>query len=253
MHTDQILGIIPARYASTRFPGKPLADLGGKSMIRRVVQSASAVLSHVLVATDDDRIRSEVESFGGQVVMTDPLHASGTDRCAEALQIVSESSLTKFNVVVNIQGDEPFLRPDQLQAVCDSFDDENVDIATLIKPIETREIIFDPNRPKVVIDNRGFALYFSRSPIPYLRDVPDADWHSRHTYFQHIGLYAYRTGVLRKITSLPQSILERAESLEQLRWLGNGYRIKAIETAYESFGIDTPEDLERARRNGLFT
>lgn len=251
MHTDTIIGIIPARYASTRFPGKPLADMGGKTMIRRVFEAASEVLSHVCVATDNDRIFNEVQSFGGEALMTSQTHPSGTDRCAEALAHLERRGLTKFNVVINIQGDEPFIRSDQLIAICDAFEDSKVDIATLVKPVQEHAVVFDPNRPKVVLDQNDFALYFSRSAIPFLRDVANAYWHKKHTYFQHIGLYAYRADILKKITKLPPGRLESAESLEQLRWLENGMRIKAIRTQFESYGIDTPEDLQKVLKLGL--
>ena len=252
MNNLKVVGIIPARYASTRFPGKPLADLGGKTMIQRVTEAASQVLDHVVVATDDIRIESAVKSFGGAVMMTSEEHKSGTDRCVEALEKYELAQQTKFDVVVNIQGDEPFIRKEHIENLVNCFATPETDIATLIKIIESNEVIFDPNRPKVVVDGQDMAIYFSRSPIPYLRDVDREKWHKAHTYFQHIGMYAYRSQVLRKITKLGQGVLEKAESLEQLRWLENGYRIKTAVTGHESYGIDTPADLERAKKLGLF-
>lgn len=245
------LGIIPSRYASTRFPGKPLADIAGKPMIRRVYESVAGSLNDVIVATDDERIYNAVKNFGGRVVMTSPSHKSGTDRCAEALDIYEKSTSVTFDVVINIQGDEPFIRDDQIQAIRDCFSDVNTEIATLIKKIENNTVIFDPNRPKVVINKKNFALYFSRSPIPAIRDIENEKWHEKHIFYQHIGMYAYRSDVLRKLSSLPQGILEKAESLEQLRWLENGYKIKTALTKFESYGIDTPEDLEKAVKLGL--
>jgi 3-deoxy-manno-octulosonate cytidylyltransferase (CMP-KDO synthetase) len=247
----KFLGIIPSRYASTRFPGKPLADFAGKPMIRKVYESVVAALDDVLVATDDRRIFEAVENFGGKVVMTSPDHKSGTDRCAEALDRFEKNSSEKYDVVINIQGDEPFIRIDQIETICECFSDLNTEIATLIKKIEDNAIVFDPNRPKVVIDKKGFALYFSRSPIPAIRDIENKEWHTKHTFYQHIGMYAYRSYVLRELSFLPQGLLEKAESLEQLRWLENGYKIKTAITEFESYGIDTPEDLERAVKLGL--
>jgi 3-deoxy-manno-octulosonate cytidylyltransferase (CMP-KDO synthetase) len=247
-----ILGIIPARYASTRFPGKPLVTLGKMSMIERVYRAISDVLEHVLIATDDKRIQDHVESFGGEVVMTSEKHRSGTDRCAEAMEIYAGSRLTNFNIVLNVQGDEPFIRDDQIRSICECFTDKTVEIATLIKPIDDSRVIFDPNRPKVVVDAKDFAMYFSRSPIPFVRDLPADKWMNSHRFFQHIGMYAYRKDILQKLSMLKPGILERVESLEQLRWLEHGFRIKTAVTQYESFGIDTPADLENAKKLGLF-
>ena len=241
----KFIGIIPARYASTRFPGKPLAILGGKTVIQRVYEQVSNVFEDVVVATDDKRIYDAVVQFGGRVVMTRTDHRSGTDRCFEAFQKTGQD----YDVVVNIQGDEPFIQPQQLVAVQRCFDDPQTDIATLVKPFsphDSYEALVNPNSPKVVVDNKMHALYFSRSVVPYLRGVDPAEWLSKHTFYKHIGLYAYRVDTLRQITSLPQGSLEQAESLEQLRWLENGFTIKIGVTDVETIGIDTPEDLQRA-------
>ncbi len=241
------LGIIPARYASTRFPAKPLAMLGGKRVIERVYGQVSGVLDDAWVATDDERIADAVRAFGGQVVMTSVHHKSGTDRCREAFEKIGRP----FDVVVNIQGDEPFIQPSQLEAVKACFSDPATQIATLVKPFspdDGLEALENPNSPKVVVDARMNALYFSRSVIPYLRNVDRTEWLAHHTFYKHIGLYAYRAEVLAEITSLPQSSLELAESLEQLRWLQNGYTIKVGVTQVKTIGIDTPQDLERAER-----
>ena len=227
----KFLGIIPARYASTRFPAKPLAVLGGKTVIQRVYEQVAGILDDAYVATDDERIEAAVKAFGGKVVMTSTEHKSGTDRCQEACTKIGG----QFDVVVNIQGDEPFIQPSQLQAVKACFDDPATQIATLVKPFTVDngfEALENVNSPKVVLNKNRNALYFSRSII--------------HTYYKHIGLYAYRVEVLKEITALPQSSLEIAESLEQLRWLENGYTIKAGITDVETIGIDTPQDLERA-------
>ncbi len=245
------IGIIPARFASTRFPGKPLAMIGGKPMVQRVYEQALKVLDVVVVATDDNRIFSAVESFGGKVVMTSPWHKSGTDRAAEALQIVVDQLGRKFDVVLNIQGDEPFIQPEQLRKVLSCFLDKDAEIATLVKPFGPSEDIFNPNSVKVVINRRGEAIYFSRSPIPYMRGVDKELWGNQHVFLKHIGLYGYRSDVLEDITKLEQTPLEIAESLEQLRWIENGYKIKVEQTHLESIGIDTPEDLERVIHLGL--
>lgn len=241
----KFVAIIPARYSSSRFPGKPLADIKGKTMIRRVYERTSMVFEHCWVATDDVRIENEVRSFGGNVAMTSSDHKSGTDRCAEALGIAEKQSGISFDVVVNVQGDEPFISTEQLATVKSLFDDPATQIATLVKPFSESEDIFNPNSPKVVISNSGNALYFSRSVIPHLRGVQTSEWQRTHTYYKHIGLYAYRSEVLASITRLPQSVLEKAESLEQLRWIENGYDIKVGITNSESVAIDTPEDLQR--------
>lgn len=239
------IAIIPARYASTRFPGKPLAQLGGQSVIERVYRQVSGVIEDVVVATDDERIYSAVEAFGGRVVMTSAEHRSGTDRCWEAYCKQDE----QFDVVINVQGDEPFISASQLRAIISCFEDENTDIATLIKPFTKEDglsALENPNTPKVVLDAQMRAIYFSRSVIPYLRGVEREQWLSHHTFYKHIGMYAFRSEVLEQITSLEQSVLEKAESLEQLRWLENGYKIGVGITEEETIGIDTPEDLQRA-------
>ncbi len=234
--------IIPARYASTRFPGKPLALLGNKPVIQHVYEQATSVLNEVWVATDDDRIREAVEKFGGRVVMTRADHKSGTDRIEEA----AEKTGTQADVVINIQGDEPFVQPSQIKTLMQLFDNADTQIGTLGKHFENIEAVNNPNSPKIVTDKQGFALYFSRSVIPYIRGAQDNEWLSHFPFLKHLGLYAYRREVLHEITQLPQSSLEIAESLEQLRWLENGYRIRVGLTDVETVGIDTPEDLQRA-------
>lgn len=244
----KFIGIVPARYASSRFPGKPLADIGGMSMIERVYTQIKDVLDEVCVATDDVRILDAVKAFGGNVVMTSDQHKSGTDRCYEAYTKAGDG----FDIVVNVQGDEPFIRPEQIELLKGCFADRSTQIATLVKPFHANDdfesVLFNPNSPKVVLNKQQEAMYFSRSVIPYVRGKEYTEWLSNHTYYNHIGLYAYRADVLKEITRLPQSPLELAESLEQLRWLENGYRIKVGITDHETIGIDTPEDLERAVR-----
>ena len=234
--------IIPARYASTRFPGKPLALLGNKPVIQHVYEQTSSVLSEVWVATDDDRIREAVKKFGGRVVMTRADHKSGTDRIEEA----AEKTGTQADVIINIQGDEPFVQPSQIKTLMQLFDNADTQIGTLGKHFENIEAVNNPNSPKIVTDKQGFALYFSRSVIPYIRGAQDNEWLSHFPFLKHLGLYAYRREVLHEITQLPQSSLEIAESLEQLRWLENGYRIRVGLTDVETVGIDPPEDLQRA-------
>lgn len=243
----KFIGIIPARYASTRFPAKPLAILGSKTVIERVYKQVENVLDDVVVATDDERIMQAVSSFGGKAVMTSASHKSGTDRVYEAFTKVGQG----YDVVVNIQGDEPFIQAEQLQAIKACFDDPTVDIATLVKPFKPEDglaALENANSPKVVVNKRMEAMYFSRSIIPFCRGKEKGDWLYSHTYYKHIGLYAYRADVLKQITSLPQSALEIAESLEQLRWLENGYKIKVGVSDIETIGIDTPADLERAEQ-----
>ncbi len=239
----KFIGIIPARYESTRFPGKPLVMIKEKPMIQWVYENAMKALDDVFVATDDDRIFDAVEAFGGKVVKTSATHQSGTDRCAEAAMQISVT--TKFDVVINIQGDEPFIQGEQIELLKSCFE-SYTEIATLVKKIGSTEELFNPNRPKVVIDEKNNALYFSRSPIPYIRGAEEKDWLTKNDFWAHIGMYAFKADILQEITKLNQSKLELSESLEQLRWLENGYKIKTAETYSQSIGIDTPEDLEAA-------
>ena len=240
----KFMAIIPARYASTRFPGKPLAVLGGKTVIQRVYEQVSSVLSEVYVATDDQRIYDCVEGFGGKAVMTREDHKSGTDRIEEAVEKIG----TDADVIINVQGDEPFIQPSQVETLMHLFDAPETQIGTLGKLFESMEAVENPNSPKIVTDNRGFALYFSRSVIPYIRGIERNDWLGQYPFLKHLGIYAYRREVLAEVTRLPQSSLEKAESLEQLRWLQNGYRIRVGLTDVETIGIDTPEDLQRAEQ-----
>ena len=249
----KFIGIIPARYASTRFPGKPLADINGKSMIERVFKQAKKSLECVYVATDNDRIAAEVTRFGGNFVMTSENHQSGTDRIAEAIEKIQEKIKENFDVVINIQGDEPFIYPEQIQEIISCFKNPETQIATLVKKIENEEDIFDTNKPKVVFNKNMQAILFSRSPIPFVRNIEKKQWHLKHNFYKHIGMYAYKTGVLKALTKLQQSKLEIAESLEQLRWLENGYIISVAITELESHGIDTPEDLEKILKNKLLS
>lgn len=242
----KFIGIIPARYASTRFPGKPLADLCGKPVIKHVYERASEILDNVAVATDDDRIFDAVKAFGGNAVMTRNDHPSGTDRIDEAFSLLNSDA----DVVINIQGDEPFIKPEQIRLLMDAFGDDATDIATLACPFNKEsgfETLADPNLVKVTFADNGKALYFSRSVIPYVRGVKTDKWLETTDFFTHIGVYAYRASVLKAITKLKQSSLEKAESLEQLRWLQNGLNIKVCVTDSKSVGIDTPDDLENAR------
>lgn len=239
-------GIIPARYASSRFPGKPLALIGKKPMIQIVYEQASLSLDVVYVATDDRRIFDAVTGFGGQVVMTSTAHRSGTDRCAEALAHILKETGVHIDVVINIQGDEPFIKPEQIDVLKNCFTDKKVEIATLVRKVNPGEDIFNPNQPKVILNSDGDAIYFSRAAIPYLRDVEPDEWTKNHVYYKHIGLYAYRAESLRKITLLSPGSLELAESLEQNRWLENGFHIRTAATLWENIGVDTPHDLEKA-------
>jgi 3-deoxy-manno-octulosonate cytidylyltransferase (CMP-KDO synthetase) len=236
-----ILGIIPARYGSTRFPGKPLVMIGGKSMIRRVWEQAgkSVSLNRVIIATDNETIAAHVTGFGGEVMMTGTHHRSGTERCAEVLENVS----APYDAVVNIQGDEPFINPQQIDLVAGCFRDPGTDIATLVKRIATMEEIENPNVVKVVVDKNMRALLFSRAPIPFVRNREMGKWLQKTIFFRHIGIYGYRSSVLRELILLPESMLEKAESLEQLRWLEQGYSIRVQETDLETLSIDTPADL----------
>lgn len=238
----KFIGIIPARYASSRFPGKPLAILGGKPVIQRVYEQVNKLLDNVYVATDDQRIYDCVKNFGGKVVMTKTNHKSGTDRIEEAIEIIGGD----WDVVVNIQGDEPFIQKEQILSLCECFKDPNTQIATLGKPFTTMDAVTNPNSPKIVLDNQNFAMYFSRSIIPHIRGKQTNEWINSYNYIKHLGIYAYRKDILQEITKLPQSSLEIAESLEQLRWLQNGYKIKVGITEIETVGIDTPDDLVRA-------
>lgn len=246
----RFIAIIPARYASTRFPGKPLAELGGKPVIQRVYEQAVSVLGEAYVATDDERIFNKVEEFGGRAVMTRTDHKSGTDRIEEAVEKISryENSGARYedSVIINVQGDEPFIQRSQIETLCQLFDDPQTQIGTLGKRFDSIEAMENPNSPKIVTDVNGFALYFSRSVIPFIRGKEKSEWMQQYPFLKHLGIYAYRREVLAEITKLPQSPLEIAESLEQLRWLQNGYRIRVGETTVETVGIDTPEDLQRA-------
>lgn len=243
----KFVAIIPARYGSSRFPGKPLADMHGKTMIQRVYEQVKNSVSDVWVATDDKRIFDTVEAFGGKAVMTSSMHKSGTDRCNDAYIQIGQS----FDVVINVQGDEPFIQPQQIESLKNCFETLDVQLATLVKPFRKEDgfdVLFNPNSPKVIINNKNEAIYFSRSIIPYIRDAHHTEWLDKHIFYKHIGMYAYRTDILQEITKLPQSSLELAESLEQLRWIENGYKIKVGITDIETIGIDTPEDMEKALR-----
>ena len=244
------VGIIPARYASTRFPGKPLVEVGGKMMIQRVYEQVSKLLTDVYVATDDERIELAVKSFGGKVIMTSTNHQSGTDRIAEAVANLTDQG-KNFDVAINIQGDEPFISPTQIRLLMDCFTDESTQISTLVKKIDNEETLFNANSPKVVINTKNEAITFSRSTIPHIRGKVQKDWLMAHIFYKHIGIYAFKVEALSAVTKLPQSSLELAESLEQLRWIENGYNIKVAVTDEEGIAIDTPEDLERA--NEWFT
>jgi len=239
-----IIGIIPARFASTRFPGKALIDIGGKSMIQRVYEQSkkSRSLNKIIVATDDERILNHVIGFGGEAVMTSKDHASGTDRCFEALSHAKEF----YQYIINIQGDEPFIEPAQIDELAEALQD-NVEIATQMIAVKNKEELFDAGEAKIVLNENNEALYFSRSPIPFVRNVSEENWHLHHTFYRQVGMYAYRKDILKKITQLRVSSLEKAESLEQLRWLQNGFKIKCVLTKYESHCVDVPEDIERLR------
>lgn len=246
MEKLKVVGVIPARYASTRFPGKPLVMIGGKPMIQRVYERVSEVLDTVVVATDDERIAEVVDGFGGKVVLTRPDHPSGTDRCYEACTLLDQD----YDLVVNIQGDEPFIHPSQIEALIACFDSEEVEIATLVRKITSDDgagFLRSPNHPKVVMNSRGDALLFSRSVVPFLRGVPEDAYLQEGDFYAHIGIYAFRWQVLKEVVQLAPSRLEKAESLEQLRWLENGYTIRCGITTHRSIGIDTPEDLEKLK------
>ena len=240
-----ILGVIPARYASSRFPGKPLVDILGKSMIQRVYVQAkkSDKLDEIVVATDDERIFNHVKSFGGKAVMTESNHPSGTDRCFEAFK----KSGKDFKYIINIQGDEPFIDPSQIDLLVDVCDGKT-ELATLMIPVDSHEVLFDTGEVKITMNNKHEALYFSREVIPHIKGIDKKDWHRHFPYYRHAGMYAYRADILKKITMLEISSLEKAESLEQLRWLENGFKIKLAITNFDSHCIDTPEDIEKVLR-----
>lgn len=245
MKNLRAIAIIPARYASSRFPAKPLALLGGKMVVQRVYEQVAKAVERVVVATDDERILNAVLSFGGEAMMTSSEHRSGTDRCAEAYERLAY----KADIVINVQGDEPFIKPEQIDNLIGCFDNKTIDIATIAKPFKAEEGIAaleNPNSPKVILNSAGEAIYFSRSVIPYLRGIEREEWLAHHTFYKHVGIYAFRSEVLGKLSTLPQTPLEKAESLEQLRWLESGYKIGVGITDIDTVGIDTPEDLERA-------
>jgi 3-deoxy-manno-octulosonate cytidylyltransferase (CMP-KDO synthetase) len=250
----KITAIIPARFASERLPGKPLILIAGKTMIQRVYEQVRSCpnISETIVATDDLRISEHVKSFGGKAVMTASHHQSGTDRCFEAA-INSNFQVTDENIIINIQGDEPFIKPQQIEQLCNCFNNPQTKIATLIKTIVDPEELFNPSKPKVVINKNKEAIYFSRSPIPFLRKHEEQNWLRHHKYYKHIGIYGFTLKTLREITSLEQGELEKAEALEQLRWIENGYSIHTEITEYESPSVDTHEDLEKINsRSGEF-
>ncbi len=240
----KVIGIIPARYASSRFPGKPLAAIQGKPMIQWVYENASKseALSEVIVATDNDSIERTVTGFGGKVMMTSENHSSGSERCLEVIEKLEQRGKI-FDVVVNIQGDEPFIEPNQIDLVSSCFSDKNVGIATLKTKILSQEELFNPNVVKVITNSKGWAIYFSRQTLPYIRGVELHNWIHVQPFYKHVGIYAYRPDRLKLITRLPISNLEKNESLEQLRWLENGFEIFVKETFIESFSVDTPDDL----------
>lgn len=237
----KVIGVIPARYASTRFPAKPLVDIAGQSMIQRVYNQVKQAqkLDDVIVATDDQRIFDHVISFGGRVIMTDEKHQSGTDRCAEVLNKVDG-----FDIAINIQGDEPFIEPEQIDLLISCFEKPETEIATLVRKVETNEELFNENKPKVVLSNSGKAIYFSRQAIPFLRGTNPNEWLSKQTYYNHIGIYGFRAPVLKQISQLPLSNLEEMEALEQLRWIDNGYTIQTAVSNHSNDAIDTPDDLK---------
>ena len=241
----KVVGIIPARYASTRFPGKPLALIKGKPMIQRVYEQAlKSKLDVVVIATDDVRIADAVMDFGGQYVMTSPNHRSGTDRCCEALDLLK----TKYDAVVNIQGDEPFIDPKQIDLLVDLIVRDDTSLASLAKRIDDADELFSPNAVKVVVNQEGNAMYFSRNPIPFMRNVDRNEWLAKGRFYKHIGIYAYKADVLHQVAHMEPSALEQAESLEQLRWLENGLAIRMALSDAENISIDTPDDLHRAEQ-----
>lgn len=244
--SKKVYAIIPARFASTRLQGKPLVDLAGKSMIQRVYEQAekAKLVNQVIVATDDSRIEEVVNSFNGKVVMTPKDIKSGSDRIA-----LVAKNLDDADIIVNVQGDEPLISPEMIdEAVLPLLQDDSIEVATLVKVITDENDLKNPNIPKVVIDEEGYAVYFSRSPIPYFREEGNhGEWLKSHTYYKHIGLYVFRKNFLLMFTSWRESLLERAEKLEQLRIIENGYKIKAVVTIYDSIPVDTPEDVERVK------
>lgn len=246
----EYLAIIPARYASTRFPGKPLAMISGKTMIERVYKQSCEVFENVYVATDDNRIFEAVTRFGGRAVMTQTTHLNGTSRALEAMTQIEKLRGIHCKYVINIQGDEPFIKPEQLKELSNCFTNPEIEIATLVKKITNPKELFSPNIPKVVFGKNGQALYFSRSPIPYLRDFPSDQWLYHSSYYKHVGIYGYKRETLIEIAAMSPSPLEKTESLEQLRWLENGVKIAVAETTYESYSVDTPQDLEKLEANG---
>ena len=237
-----IIGIIPARYASTRFPGKPLVQINGKSMLQRVVEQTkkSGLLTEIVVATDDKRIVDHCHEIGAKVIMTNTAHQSGTDRCYEAYKL----SGSKANYIINIQGDEPFLHPDQINTLANACDG-NAELITQMIKCDSYDVLFDTGEVKIVLNTNNEALYFSRSVIPFIKNEDSKNWHLKHDFYRHVGMYAYRTDILEKIAALPVSNLEKAESLEQLRWLQNGFKIKCVITEHDSHCVDTPEDIEK--------
>jgi len=247
------LAIIPSRYASTRLPGKPLIEMDGKTMIQRVWEQVSPAVSNVVVATDDNRIKKEVESFGGRAFMTRSDHASGTDRCAEALEIFQKEHPSKVEVVIDIQGDEPYLEPEQIRQLLSLFRNPEIQIATLIKRITDQEDIFDNTEAKVVIDQNHFAMYFSRAPIPFCRNCKTGAWLQQGPYFKHVGMYGFRPETLKELSKMKRSSLENTESLEQLRWLQAGLKIKVAETRFDTYSVDHPDDLKKMKKKGLLT
>lgn len=248
----KFVAIIPSRFGSSRFPGKPLADIAGKMMIQRVYEQVIQAVDEAWVATDDERIVEAVRSFGGKAVMTSTLHRSGTDRCAEAVAKISEETGKQYDVVINVQGDEPFIHPSQITSLQMPFNENPAtEIATLIQRIHQTDVLFNKAEAKVALDIHGNALFFSRLPIPMIFRSEEKDWVNQYAYFCHVGIYAYRTEVLQQLSRLPEGQLEKVESLEQLRWLENGYRIKTMVTDHATVGIDTPEDLERIVAIGL--
>jgi 3-deoxy-manno-octulosonate cytidylyltransferase (CMP-KDO synthetase) len=240
-----ILGIIPARYASTRFPGKPLVDINGQSMVERVYKQVKKALDFVVIATDDERIFNAVEAFGGVAVMTSELHQSGTDRCAEAAALFIQNNSQTIDVVLNIQGDEPLIDPKQIKQLANLFVNDSTEIGTLVKPIVDNDTLFDENKVKVILNESKEAIYFSRHTIPFVKGVAKNEWLNYHAFFQHIGLYGYRLDILNQLVELPQSNLEKMESLEQLRWVEKGYSIMTAVSNISALPVDTPEDLEK--------